>query len=223
MRSLATQPRFRVLAALAAVLALALHLGMPVLAIDDAGLQLQLSPASGAAGQLVDVDGSGPPLIKVQLLWSGSDADMRTPVRNCAATGIWTGTTNSGSLLEHLDIDDTWVGMYMEHYTTGVTVQHMRVGSNVSTGVNCEWADPLTGGLPGCVDNIIQDSTIASSKVGVYLDEGTTRTTVRRVIFRNQWWAAIGDFKGLNNAYYDNDYSGIAPGAVPISTEHVPQ
>lgn len=157
-------------------------------------------------------------------VWLANSATLRRAlVRSCGVTGIWTGSINSGSLLEHLDIDGTGVGIYMEHYTTGVTVQYMRVGSNVSTGVNCEWADPLTGGKPACVDNVIQDSTIASSKVGVYLDEGTTRTTVRRVIFRNQWWAAIGDYKGINNAYYDNDYSGIDAGAVAISTGHVPQ
>ena len=138
-------------------------------------------------------------------------------------TGVWTGGIINGSLLEHLDIDSTGVGIYMEHYTTGVTVQYMSVGTNVATGVNCEWADPLTGTKPACVNDVIQDSTIASSKVGVFLDQGTTQTTVRRVVFRNQWWAAIGDYLGVNNTYYDNDYSGIDAGAVPVSTAHVPQ
>jgi len=110
----------------------------------------------------------------------------------------------------------------MEHYTTGVTVQYMHVGTNAKFGVNCEWADPLTGGLPACVDDVIQDSTIASWMVGVFLDEGTTRTTVRRVTFLNQSWAAIGDYKGVNNAYYDNNYSGIDAGAVGVSTGHFP-
>jgi hypothetical protein len=114
------------------------------------------------------------------------------------------------------------VGVYMEHYTTGITVQYMRVGTSVRTGVNCEWADPLTGGKAACVDNVIQDSTIASSLVGVYLDEGTTRTTVRRVKFLNQSWAAIGDYKGVDNSYYDNDFSGIDAGAVGVSLGHVP-
>jgi hypothetical protein len=157
-------------------------------------------------------------------IWLANNATLRRAlVRSCGVTGVWTGGTISGSLLEHLDIDSTGVGVYMEHYTTGVTVQYMRVGSSVSTGVNCEWADPLTGGLPACVDNVIQDSTIASSLAGVYLDAGTTRTTVRRVSFVNQRWAAIGDYLGINNAYYDNDYSGIAAGAVGVSFDHVPQ
>jgi hypothetical protein len=156
-------------------------------------------------------------------VWLANSATLRRAlIRSCGVTGVWTGGIISGSLLEHLDIDSTGVGVYMEHYTTGVTVQYMRVGASVSTGVNCEWADPLTGGKPACVDNVIQDSTIASFKVGVFLDAGTTRTTVRRVTFLNQWWAAIGDYLGINNAYYDNNYSGIAAGAVAVSTGHVP-
>jgi hypothetical protein len=156
-------------------------------------------------------------------VWLANTAILRRALVGwCGVAGVWTGNTNSGSLLEHLDIDGTGVGVYMEHYTTGTTVQYMKVGLNVSTGVNCEWADPLTGGKPACVDNVIQDSAIASSKVGVFLDEGTTRTTVRRVTFSNQWWAAIGDYKGVSNAYYDNNYSGIDAGAVEVSYNHVP-
>lgn len=157
-------------------------------------------------------------------VWLANTATLRRALlRSCGIAGVWTGNTSAGSLLEHLDIDGTPVGVYMEHYSTGVTVQYMRVGTSVSTGVNCEWADPLTGGKPACVDAVIQDSTIASSKVGVFLDEGTTRTTVRRVTFLNQWWAAIGDYRGINNAYYDNDYSGVDAGALAISYLHVPR
>jgi len=156
-------------------------------------------------------------------IWLANTATLRRALlRSCTVAGVWTGATNRGSLLEHLDIDDTGVAIYMEHYTTGVTVQYMHVGTNAKFGVNCEWADPLTGGLPACVDDVIQDSTIASWMVGVFLDEGTTRTTVRRVTFLNQSWAAIGDYKGVNNAYYDNNYSGIDAGAVGVSTGHFP-
>jgi len=156
-------------------------------------------------------------------IWLANTGTLRRAmVRTCGVAGIWTGNSDSGSLLEQLDIDAAPVGMYMEHYTTGVTVQYMRVGTNVVTGVNCEWADPLAGGLPACVNDVIQDSTIASSKVGVNLDQGTTQTTVRRVVFQNQSWAAIGDYQGVNNAYYGNDYSGIDAGAMTVSTAHVP-
>jgi len=40
---------------------------------------------------------------------------------------------------------------------------------------------------------------------------------VRRNVFVGQWWAAIGDYLGTGNAYYENDYSGIGAGAVPVS------
>jgi hypothetical protein len=68
---------------------------------------------------------------------------------------------------------------------------------------------------------VIEDSWFASRLAGVYLDAGTTRTTVRRSTFVNQRWAAIGDYRGNENAYYRNDYGGIASGASEVSDEHV--
>ena len=153
-------------------------------------------------------------------LWIGNTSTVRRVlVRNCAWMGVWTGSSDSGSLHEDLDVDGTPVGVYLEHYTTGTTLQRLRIGPNVSTGVNCEWAEPPTS-IPACTDDVIQDSTIASTNQGVFLDYGTTRTTVRRVTFTGQHYAAIIDFAGINNAYSDNDYSGIAPGAVPVSYNH---
>jgi hypothetical protein len=156
-------------------------------------------------------------------VWVANNATVRRVMtRSCGVMGVWTGANATGTLLEHLDIDGSRVGVYMEHYTTGVTAQYMRIGAGVVIGVNCEWADPAYGGKPGCVDNVIQDSTIASSTVGVNLDEGTTRTTIRRVTFSNQWWAAIGDYRGVSNVYYENNYTGIDAGAVGVSLAHVP-
>jgi hypothetical protein len=86
--------------------------------------------------------------------------------------------------------------------------------------VICEWADPSWSSLPACADNVIQDSTLASSRIGVNLDQGTTRTTVQRVTFMGQSSAAIVDYLGINNSYNTNDYSQIAPGAVAISFAH---
>jgi hypothetical protein len=111
----------------------------------------------------------------------------------------------------------------MEHFTRGTIFQRMRVGPNVDKGMNCEWADPSWDSLPGCTDNLIQDSYFDTRVAGVYLDEGTTRTTVRRSIFVNQKWAAIGDYRGIDNLgdTYGNDYRGLAPGAVPVSDAHI--
>src|SRR5207248_2922183 len=121
-----------------------------------------------------------------------------------------------GSLHEDLNIDDTRVGVYMEHFTTGATFQRIWIGANTGRGLHCEWADPSWGGRPACNNNVIQDATILSYHCGVYLDQGTTGVTIRRVRFSGQGWAAIGDYLGVNNTYYGNDYTGILPGALQI-------
>ena len=154
-------------------------------------------------------------------VWIGNTATVRRLLlRNCAWEGLWTGTADAGSLHEDLDIDQTPIAVYIEHFTTGSTFQRMSIGTSVSTGVNCEWADPTWGSKPACVTNVIQDSTIRSSYVGVYMDQGTTGTTVRRVTFIGETRAAIVDYLGVNNSYSGNDYSGLAAGAVPVSTAH---
>jgi hypothetical protein len=151
-------------------------------------------------------------------VWLGNTGTLRRAlIRNCAWMGVWTGSADRGSIHEDLDIDGAPTGVYMEHFTTASTFQRMRIGSNVWTGVFCEWADPLWGSKPACSDNVIQDSTIASASVGVYLDQGTTRTTVRRVKFIGTAAAAIKDHLGIDNAFYDNDYFGIAAGSVPVA------
>ena len=157
-------------------------------------------------------------------LWIGNTAIVRrVRTRDCAWEGIWTGSSARGALFEHLDIDGSSTGIYMEHFTRGTIFQRMRVGPNVDKGMNCEWADPSWDSLPGCTDNLIQDSYFDTRVAGVYLDEGTTRTTVRRSIFVNQKWAAIGDYRGIDNLgdTYGNDYRGLAPGAVPVSDAHI--
>ena len=151
-------------------------------------------------------------------VWFGNTGTLRrVKVRDCAWMGIWTGNGNTNSLHEHLDVDRTPVGVYLEHFTTGSTFQRMLVGTNVRRGVLCEWADPAWGSKPGCVDDVIQDSIFMSNEVGVQLNPGTTRTTVRRNKFIGQTIAGMNDSEGINNAYYDNDYSQIAPSAVEIS------
>ena len=40
-------------------------------------------------------------------------------------------------------------------------------------------------------------------------------------MFRNRSWAAIGDSKGVGNAYYANDVSGLRAGAVGVSNDHL--
>ncbi|MBA2374021.1 MAG: hypothetical protein H0V74_07455 [Chloroflexi bacterium] len=139
-------------------------------------------------------------------IWLGNPGTLRRAlVRDCAWMGVWIGEDSRNALIEHLDIDGTPVGIYPEHYSWGAVIQYFRIGPAVERGINCEWNDPATGGLPACADVTIQDGTIDSTLLGVALNPGTTRTTVRRVTFRSQSKAAIGD-NGPDNAYYDNDY-----------------
>jgi hypothetical protein len=155
-------------------------------------------------------------------LWLGSRGTVRrVSVRRCALIGVWTGTANHGSLVEDVTIDRTQVGVYLEHFTSRTTFRRLRIGPNVSRGMNAEWANPGRGGRPASKDNVIRDSYFATVLVGVYLDEGTTRTSIVRSKFDGQKWAAIGDYRGIDNRYEANDFSGIAPDAVAVSTEHI--
>ena len=154
-------------------------------------------------------------------VWLGSTGSVRRLIaRRCGVSGIWTGTANRGSSIEDAVVDRTRVGIYIEHFTTGTTFRRMRVGPNVVRGVNAEWANHARGGKPASVDNLIEDGYFETTVIGVYLDEGTTRTSVRRCKFASQTRSAIGDYKGVGNRFYDNDFRGIAGGAVPISYEY---
>jgi hypothetical protein len=155
-------------------------------------------------------------------LWIGNRGDVRrVRVRSCAWSGVWTGTAAEGCRLSEIDVDGARTGVYLEHFTRESTFRRLRVGSDVRVGLAAEWAAPEWGHRPASVGNLIEDSRFASWLAGVYLDEGTERTTVRSSTFVNQQWAAIGDYRGSGNAFRDNDYSGIAPGAEPVSTDHL--
>jgi hypothetical protein len=155
-------------------------------------------------------------------VWIGNPGVVRrVHVRRCAWTGLWTGTSATGALFDRIDVDQTPTGIYVEHFTRRSTFQRLRVGGKVRVGLVTEWAAPEWGGEPASVDNVIQDSRFESSVAGVYLDDGTTRTTVRRSTFLNQRWAAIGDYRGVDNAFYENDYGAIAAGADDVTDEHL--
>lgn len=155
-------------------------------------------------------------------VWIGNTGVVRRArVRNCGWMGVWTGTSTTGTVVEDVDVDRTRTGVYIEHFTTDSTFQRIHVRSRVRIGIVAEWASPGWGGRPASVDNVIQDSTFESYLCGVYLDEGTIRTTVRRSAFRRQGWAAIGNYRGNGNRFSQNDYSGIRRTAVPVSHDHV--
>ena len=156
-------------------------------------------------------------------LWLGSPGTVeRVRVRGCAITGIWTGTAMKDSRIKDAIVDRSRVGIYIEHFTTRTVFERLRVGPSVTRGVNAEWASRALGGKPASVENVIQDAYFRTSHVGVYLDQGTTRTLVRHCVFAGQAWAAIGDYLGVENRYYGNNFDRIAAGAVSVSYDHDP-
>jgi len=155
-------------------------------------------------------------------LWAGNSGTVRRlRVRDCAWSGVWTGTAADRLRVEDADIDSARTGVYIEHFTRDSAFRRLRVGRRVRIGVAAEWAAPEWDGRPASDGNVIELSHFESRLAGVYLDEGTTRTTVRNSSFAGQTWAAIGDYRGEDNAYHSNDYGGIAAGARPVRTDHL--
>ena len=151
-------------------------------------------------------------------IWLGTQVTLtRAKLRNCAWMGMWTGFNGVGSTYSDVDVDGSPVGIYIEHFTTSSSFRNLHVGPGVRVGVTAEWAAPNWGGKPASVDNVIEDSLIESSYVGVYLDEGTTRTTVRNTTFRGQSGAAIDDYKGIGNSFSGNSYGA----GTAVSTAHL--
>lgn len=155
-------------------------------------------------------------------IWIGNTGSVRrVRARSCGWTGLWTGTATQRARVDGLDVDAAPTGVYIEHFTSDSTFRRLRIGPGVRVGLTAEWADPAWDRRPASVGNLIELSHFSSWLVGVYLDEGTTATTVRRSTFAHQSWAAIGDYRGNANAYHGNDYSGVDEGAVAVSRDHI--
>ena len=156
-------------------------------------------------------------------VWIGNTVILRRlRTSDCAWEGLWVGTAARNATFEDVRVSDTGVGVYMEHFVQSSTFRRLQIGPNVDRGVTCEWADPAWGSRPACTDNVIERSYFDTRHVGVYLDEGTTRTTVRSSTFVGQCWAAIGNYKGIGNLgdTAGNDYRGMQPRAVQVSPSH---
>jgi hypothetical protein len=150
-------------------------------------------------------------------VWIGDTGSVRrVRARSCAWSGLWTGTATRRTRFESIDIDRARTGVYIEHFTSDSTFRSLRIGPRVRVGLNAEWADPDWGRRPASVGNVIENSRFESRLAGVYLDEGTTRTTVRGSSFANQTWGAVGDYRGKDNAIYGNDYGGA-----PVRHDHL--
>jgi len=178
--------------------------------LEDLTISHVMRPVAGASNGTAEA-----------CLWLGSTGTVkRARVHSCGVSGVWTGSANTGSRVQDVTVDRTPVGIYIEHFTTGTTFRRLRVGPNVDRGVNAEWANHLLAGKPASVDNVIESCYFHTRLIGVYFDEGTTRTVVRRCTFVGQSRAGIGDYKGVGNRYYGNDFSRIAAGAMRVSHNH---
>jgi hypothetical protein len=179
--------------------------------LTDVGVAGVARPVPGSS------DGRGEACV-----WIGNPGVVRrVHARRCAWSGLWTGTAATEALFDQIDVDETPTGIYIEHFTRRSRFQHVRVGEHVRVGILAEWAAPAWGHRPASVENVIQDGWIGASVAGVYLDEGTTKTVVRRITFVNQRWAAIGDYRGIDNAFPGNDYDGIRSGADDVTRQHL--
>jgi hypothetical protein len=155
-------------------------------------------------------------------VWIGNRGSVRrVRARSCAWSGLWTGTATHGSRFDAIDVDRAPTGVYVEHFTYDSVFRRLRIGAGVRVGLTAEWADPGWGGRPASVGNVVEDSHFASTVAGVYLDEGTTRTTVRSSTFTGQEWGGIGDYLGRRNRIYGNDFRGLEPGAEAVRHDHL--
>jgi hypothetical protein len=85
----------------------------------------------------------------------------------------------------------------------------------------------VNGTLGTVVDFSRRKLPIVETRTGEQLEAEPMEWTVEddgrvfQCTFVNQQWAAIGNYRGSGNAFRANDYSGIAPGAEPVSTDHL--
>ena len=129
----------------------------------------------------------------------------RVRARSCAWSGLWTGTATRGRRFDAIDVDRAPTGVYIEHFTTDSTFA--ACGSARGCGSASPRSGPIPRGAAGPRAWRTSSRTAASraGSSGVYLDEGTTRTTVRRSTFADQTWGAIGDYRGQEQRQYGND------------------
>jgi hypothetical protein len=156
----------------------------------------------------------------------------RIKTRNVGWSGIETVNNSWGTTFSDLDLDmsgpneSAGVGIYLEHFSYHNVFQRFTIrGAN--SGVTTEWNDPSWGGVAASHFSTFEDGTIdaagANGKqtMGVWLDAGTDSTTIARVTFKNQNWAAICTYKVAGtNSMTGNDYSGLLAGAVNVTTGH---
>jgi hypothetical protein len=153
-------------------------------------------------------------------LWLGNTCCVkRVKVRNCAWMGIWTGNYCFDSLIEDFDIDDTPVGIYMEHDSENNIFQRFKIGPDVKTGINCEWGKHC--GVTGAsVNNLIQNGIVSAASKGIYMDECSVGTYVRNVLVKDASWGGIGMYKSPTCNVLDGCRFELPEGTEKIRYNH---
>jgi Right handed beta helix region len=144
----------------------------------------------------------------------------RVRVRNAYWMGI--GAYDHDITIRDLDVDNSSVGVYVEHFTHRLVLENFYIGRSVTKGVNFEWDNPQQySGAPTSVDAVVQDGVIEAFRIGAAVNEGQKNPTIRRVTFRNQCGAAIIGYRprSTGEVYVNNNYSGIKASAQEVSTK----
>jgi parallel beta-helix repeat protein len=109
-------------------------------------------------------------------IWSGG-AQAAIIGNRIARTG-WDGIETVGSsanvTIARNSINDTPVGIYVEHETTSSLITK-NVISRVNTGINVEWA---YGGVGSVANKFIANRISAAAKTGIFLDVGADQNHV---------------------------------------------
>jgi hypothetical protein len=165
-------------------------------------------------------------------LWIGEPVAQgvrRIAIRNCAWSGIETANNAWNTTFSDLDIDMSGgeaaagVGVYLEHFSINDVFTNFLI-RGARDGFNAEWNDGTAGGEAAQRDTIENGTidasgwTLGGPTVGVYLDAGTSTTTILNVTFAAQTLAAIDAYENIGVNTFNGNAFKLAPGAVALST-----
>lgn len=160
----------------------------------------------------------------------------RVRVRDVTRVGIGTQGTMTDGILEDLDVDRIGLGqkfeygkaLYIENTTRNTEFTRFCVGPTVEIGLISEWnhcnafsnsialnSDCFWRGL----DNTVRDAVISANFIGINFDQGTVRSRIENVTFRNASKTGIVIFNNIDNVQLNNHFD-LPPGVCPVSYKH---
>jgi hypothetical protein len=155
----------------------------------------------------------------------------RIRIRSTSWSGIETANNSWNTTFADLDIDVSSrvvspIGIYLEHFSRNDVITGFEI-KGAAIGIAAEWDDGVAGngGAHGVrIENGTIDATGSLDGVaGVYLDAGTESTTITRVIFKNQSWAAIGTYQNVgSNVIADNRFELQVGAHTVVHGFHIP-